>query len=227
MKEYRIAYTYNAENGTRDYINIVERSEAAARKDFKAHHKDGTILDVELIAEDVPATKQQERDALETIRKIIGELGPSSYVGTAFEGCLQDAENNIEDDAAYSMKERLESAEDDIKELRGKLSDAEGRLKELGRLVDSLKDERRSLECKLAGQTLPEWLRYELYAFAAEESAAAWKRVEESAEIMAKLVDTPRDIAFVSAVESFRKAKERRDRCERLLSGLNEIQPED
>ena len=92
MKEYRIAYTYNAENGTRDYINIVERSEATARKEFKAHHKDGTILDVELFAEDVPATKQQERDALETIRKIIGELGPCSYVGTAFEGCLQDAE---------------------------------------------------------------------------------------------------------------------------------------
>lgn len=226
MKEYRIAYTYNAENGTRDYINIVERSEATARKEFKAHHKDGTILDVELVAEDVPATKQQERDALETIRKIIGELGPSSYVGTAFEGCLQDAENNIEDDAAYSMKERLESAEDDVKELRGKLADTEGRLEELGRLVDSLKEERRALERKLTGQTLQEWLRSDLNALITEEGITARERMAISAENMAVFADAPQDIAFAGAVDSYRKAKERRDRCDRILSGLNETQPE-
>lgn len=220
MKEYRIAYTYNAENGTRDYINIVERSEATARKEFKAHHKDGTILDVELVAEDVPATKQQERDALETIRKIIGELGPSSYVGTAFEGCLQDAENNIEDDAAYSMKERLESAENDVRELRGKLGEFE-------RLVDSLKEERSALERKLAGQTLPEWLRSDLHALITEEGITARERMASSAENMAALADAPQDIAFAGAVDSYRKAKERRDRCDRILSGLNETQPED
>lgn len=31
-------------------------------------------------------TKQQEREALEKIRKIVSALGEGSYIGTAFEG---------------------------------------------------------------------------------------------------------------------------------------------
>ena len=49
--------------------------------------------------------------------------------------------------------------------------------------------------------------------------------MEESAEIMAETADKPRDIAFKGAVESYRKAKERRERCERLLAGLDENAP--
>lgn len=36
-------------------------------------------------------TKEQERKALEKIRKIVEELGENSYVGTAFEGCFEIA----------------------------------------------------------------------------------------------------------------------------------------
>ena len=59
-------------------------------------------------------TKEQERKALEKIRKIVEELGENSYVGTAFEGCFRDAEDNIEDDAAYSMKSRFEYSEEKL-----------------------------------------------------------------------------------------------------------------
>jgi len=55
--------------------------------------------------------------------------------------------------------------------------------------------------------------------------AGTRKRMEESAEIMAETADKPRDIAFKGAVESYRKAKERRERCERLLAGLDENAP--
>lgn len=61
-------------------------------------------------------TKEQERKALEKIRKIVEELGENSYVGTAFEGCFRDAEDNIEDDAAYSMKSRFEYSEKKLAE---------------------------------------------------------------------------------------------------------------
>lgn len=61
-------------------------------------------------------TKEQERKALEKIRKIVEELGEDSYVGTAFEGCFRDAEDNIEDDAAYSMKARFEYSEKKLAE---------------------------------------------------------------------------------------------------------------
>jgi hypothetical protein len=46
-------------------------------------------------------TKQLERDALEQIRQIIADLGSGSYVGTALDGVLHFAEENIEWDAAF------------------------------------------------------------------------------------------------------------------------------
>lgn len=63
-------------------------------------------------------TKEQERKALEKIRKIIIELGEDSYVGTAFEGCFEDAEDNIENDFAMSMKSRWQDAENRIKQYK-------------------------------------------------------------------------------------------------------------
>lgn len=57
------------------------------------------------------ATKEQERKAVEQIRKIVAGLGEDSYVGTALDGCLEIAEENIENDFACSMKQRWEAAE--------------------------------------------------------------------------------------------------------------------
>ena len=225
MNEYKI--TYAVGEGMTEIASVIERSESAARKTFKACHKNNDVLDIELTDTDAAATKQQERDALVAIRKIVEELGSESYIATAFEGCFQDAEENIENDFGFSMKQRLESATFAEDELRRKLLDANTQLEELGRLVDSLKQERSSLNVKLAKQTLPEWLRFDLHALATEESITARKRMEESAEIMAEMADAPQDIAFVSAVESYRKAKERRNRCERLLTSMDEIHPED
>lgn len=54
------------------------------------------------------ATKQEERKALEQIKKIVAGLGEESYIGRAFEGCFDMAASNIEDDFWDSMKERAE-----------------------------------------------------------------------------------------------------------------------
>lgn len=62
-------------------------------------------------------TKEQERKALEKIRKIVEEIGGSdSYIGMAFEGCFEIAEENIDNDFGCSMKQRAESAEKKAKE---------------------------------------------------------------------------------------------------------------
>ena len=57
------------------------------------------------------ATKDQERKALEQIRKIVEGLGKDSYIGTAFEGCFEIAEENIDNDWGCSMKQRCEMNE--------------------------------------------------------------------------------------------------------------------
>lgn len=56
-------------------------------------------------------SKAQERKALEEIKAILLQLEPDGYVRTAFEGCFEIAESNIDNDFADSMKQRAESAE--------------------------------------------------------------------------------------------------------------------
>jgi len=56
-------------------------------------------------------TKEQERKVLAQIKKLVDGLGADSYIGTAFEGCWEIAEQNIENDWACSMKDRAETAE--------------------------------------------------------------------------------------------------------------------
>ena len=56
------------------------------------------------------ATKEQERKALEKIKKIVTDLGEDSYISMAFEGCFEIAEGNIENDFGCSMKQRAESS---------------------------------------------------------------------------------------------------------------------
>jgi len=100
MNDYRITYTTEA--GDSQYSTTTERTEAAARKYFNAMNKGlgFSITGVELIRENTCATKQQERDALAAIRKMVEDLGPQSYLATAFEGCFEIAEENIENDFA-------------------------------------------------------------------------------------------------------------------------------
>lgn len=57
------------------------------------------------------STKEQERKALEKIKAIVEGLGENSYVATAFAGCFEIAEQNIEYDFADSLQERLKIAE--------------------------------------------------------------------------------------------------------------------
>ena len=70
-------------------------------------------------------TKEQERKALAKIKAIIDELGEDSYIGTAFAGCVQDAENNIDEDAAYSYKDRYEYMANEREAERAKREAAE------------------------------------------------------------------------------------------------------
>ena len=107
MNEYKITYTMGSQTYT---TQRVERTEASVRKAFCKAHKDAEIpveiTGIEFLRDDACATKQQERDTLAAIRKMVEELGPQSYLATAFDGCFEDAESNIENDFADNMKAR-------------------------------------------------------------------------------------------------------------------------
>ena len=97
----------------------------------------------ELIRSDAPATKQQEREALDKIRKIVEQLGPDSYLATTFEGCFDLAAENINNDWACSMADRARRAEKRAEEAEEKRIEAE-----LGynRLVDKLAEAEKDYE---------------------------------------------------------------------------------
>ena len=130
MNDYRITYTTEAGDSF-DSI-ITERTEAAARKFFTSMNKGlgFTVTNIELHHENTCATKQQERDTLAAIRKMVEELGPQSYLATAFQGCFEDAEQNIENDFGDSMKGRAESAERKAESLESQVKELQEKLRQ-------------------------------------------------------------------------------------------------
>ena len=125
MNTYKISFT--RENGTQGADHFTAATEAQARKDFGVCYRHGsaTIVSVELVQTDAPATKQQERDTLEKIKKMVAQLGPNSYLSAAFEGCFELAAENIENDWACSMADRARRAEKRAEELEEKLVESE------------------------------------------------------------------------------------------------------
>ena len=124
MNTYKISFT--RENGTQGADHFTAATEAQARKDFGVCYRHGsaTIVSVELVQTDAPATKQQERDTLEKIKKMVAQLGPNSYLSAAFEGCFELAAENIENDWACSMADRARRAEKRAAELEDKLAES-------------------------------------------------------------------------------------------------------
>ena len=95
-------------------------------------------------------TKEQERKALEQIRKIVDGLGVDSYIAAAFEGCFEIAEENIENDFACSMKQRAEGAEKNAEILSAEISDLKERLAG-AREEEDIKDAKiENLEARIA-----------------------------------------------------------------------------
>ena len=217
MNSYKI--TYVAGEGETEQTYITERTEAAARKFFKKASGGREIVDVELYDTEASATKEQERETLEKIKAMVAELGPHSYLATAFEGTFEDAETNIENDFAFSMKARVESAEEKLREMGGDYNALKRDVAHLEAERDAAREELEALR----GKQLPAWLHSAAYSLACEELTAARQRMEETAETMADLADAPQDVAFAAAVKNYRAAKERREVCEQIVAGLEAL----
>ena len=164
MNSYKI--TYIVGEGETEETYITERTEAAARKLFKKASGGREITDVELYDTDAPATKDQERETLEKIKAMVAELGPQSYLATAFEGCFADAESNIENDFGDSMQRRwensmeeLSAAKEEINRLKAEIAAAQKKEETLQGQFDFASQHIKKLE----RQQLPEQLRRDLW----------------------------------------------------------------
>ena len=226
MNSYKI--TYIVGEGETEETYITERTEAAARKLFKKASGGREITDVELYDTDAPATKDQERETLEKIKAMVAELGPQSYLATAFEGCFADAESNIENDFGDSMQRRwensmeeLSAAKEEINRLKAEIAAAQKKEEPLQGQFDFASQHIKKLE----RQQLPEQLRRDLWVMVTDEAEASRARMAEAADKMAVGADNPGCVLFKDSVARYRAEKARAEAMEQRAAELDALEP--
>ena len=227
MNDYKV--NYKAWDQDDDSYDIVtELTEDKARKFFKARHKGESIeiKSVELIRENTTATKDQEREVLTAIKKMVADLGPDSYLRTAFAGCFADAEQNIEDDAAYSMKGRLEYAEgqlaeaqQEIKRLKEKLAESEKDYEAAHAAAHAIAEQKDAEIAALRGR-IPQADDIHDAVQLMGEKVYSLKEQEEAAKKIVETADAPESPEFRQAVTDHRNAKSSMDYYTEVMKRL-------
>lgn len=159
-------------------------------------------------------TKEQERKALAQISSIIEKLGPDSYIGIAFEGCIQDAVENIENDWACSWKQRAEAMDKELDTRAAGILNLQEELKKQRERADAA--EARYNELKKAQLSFDD-----LDDFAAMLNDSIYEceqNMEQAARTIVDMADTPTDIAFQNAVNIHRRAKQKRQYMADILA---------
>jgi hypothetical protein len=165
-------------------------------------------------------TKDQERQAIEKIRKIVEGLGENSYVGFAMDGVLELAKDNIREDTAYSMKESAEiaweratKAEKENKELKKTVEKREATILELNTELCNARAEAKANE-------VPEELIQEIYCMAYDKEAESIGKMERAADQMTEATIAGEDAHGFA--EEYKKQKENRNRYRKVMEMLDQ-----
>lgn len=172
-------------------------------------------------------TKDQERQAIEKIRKIVEGLGENSYVGFAMDGILELAEDNIREDTAYSMKERAEIAQKDArkaekenKDLKAEIEDLKKTVEKRGATISELNTELCNARAEAKANEIPEELIQEMYCMAYDKEAESIGKMERAADQMTEATIAGEDAHGFA--EEYKKQKENRNRYRKVMEMLDQ-----
>lgn len=132
-------------------------------------------------------TKAEEREALRKIQEILEGFDPEdSYIGKAFEGCVEQAEENLRSDWMMSYKARYDRVSEQLHAANARLMDVTRQLNQKDDAIARLEDAKNQLskeldEVKAAHTTL------DLKLARANETADGLKQT--ILELKAKLYD--------------------------------------
>lgn len=173
-------------------------------------------------------TKQEERQALAKIEKILNAAGPDSYIGMAFAGCCKIALDNIENDFGNSLQESLRTANENLSR------EHEMRLREqketellqaaVGRKCDEIDELKSRLKEEKAKQ-IPADLYRALWLSVEGIRTGAVQQMERITEQLAAMADAPQDIAVAHGLKRLHAERVRRDDAARLLHDLEQYEP--
>lgn len=163
--------------------------------------------------------KEQEHKALEQIKAIVATLGDDSYIGIALTGCLEDAEENIENDFACNMYDRwqiaeqkLEAAKTEIEELKAKYAEKDKAIVTLGdKVVELMQNSITKTDLK------------DVTELAKAELNNAQKELKEHAAEIVEYADNTNSIQFRDAVYRHRQSKKLYDHTFALVNRLLEL----
>lgn len=216
MNLYRISHSTPGEEMQTSHI--TERSESAARRAFKKLGTGSDIFSVELLHEDALATKEQERETLAAIRKMVAELGPQSYLSTAFEGCFADAESNIENDFGDSMKLRFEHEVEKVAELTKTIEELRRSVVEEHRAREAAEEAARATEQRTpTADDLSDCV-----ALVRDRAYEHETKMNEAAARIVELASQPESPEFQQAVKEHRNEKSSLEYSKALQERLNQ-----
>lgn len=154
-------------------------------------------------------TKEQERQAIQKVRKIVEGMGENSYLATAMEGVLETAEENIEYDAAFSLKGRAEVAEKEASELKKENEELRKALKEQQERAAKLESRCNEAYSELQRYALPEWMQRELDKMIQTGLERVNREIKEAADGMADAIGEQGNLT-TQAADHAKQYKEKR-----------------
>lgn len=196
-----------------------------------------TTFTTTLIQKNAGVPKDTERAFLNEIKEILEGLGPDSYCAWAFEGCVEDAEENISNDFAVSMRGRWENEreahEKTRKSLTEKLNEQGQRIAELEAEVQKARQmeaqaRKEAAEDKIAlekakEKILPDNVAAELTIMLRKQADEAAKEALYYADRMAAEVENSVPVGASNSAKRFREYRKAQVDALRLLGALGNI----
>lgn len=164
-------------------------------------------------------TKEQERKALNQIKKIVDSLGEDSYIAMAFEGCFEDAETNIENDWACSWKQRAEQNDKYATQWEKECSERAKEKEDLLKKVEELQEEVKKLNKKIFFEDELN----DFYILAEEELFDTESHIDKDAQDIVKFAEDPNSDEFIFAVNSHRQYMRRAKHLTQLLERISSV----
>lgn len=192
---------------------------------------------IQQIQTNAGVSKDTEREYLGRIKNILDALGPNSYCAMAFEGCVEDAEENIGNDFAVSMKGRWESEKKAHEETReGLISKLNDRIKHVAELEAEVQKARQmeaqarkeAAEDKIAlekakEKILPDNVAAELAIMLRKQADEAAKEALYYADRMTVEVENSVPAGAANSAKRFREYRKAQVDALRLLGALGNI----
>lgn len=193
---------------------------------------------VQQIQTNAGVSKDTEREYLGRIKNILDALGQNSYCAMAFEGCVGDAEENIDNDFAVSMKGRWQTeckAHENIRKSLTEKVNAQGQ--RIAELEAELQEARRmegqarkeAAEAKIAledakKKILPADITTELTAILKKQADEAAKEALYYADRMAVEVENSVPVGATNSAKYYIEYRKAQSNAQRILDALEKAE---